>query len=496
MASTITDRDTFLQNLSQSELLTAEQLRETADRFVDGLSAADLAHVLVRRGWLTRFQARMLLSGRTSGFFLGPYRILDLVGKGGMGRVYKALHQTMNRTVALKVLAPSLVKTGKARRLFNNEVQTAARLNHPNIVHAYDAGAIDGRHYLAMEHIAGATLSKLVHARGPLPIGLSCEVIRQTAIGLQHAHEQGLVHRDIKPANLMVAVVRGTKPHGPQRQLQVKILDFGLAQLQRRRKKPAEAADNGKHPITGTPDFMSPEQARNRDMVDIRSDLYSLGCTFYYLLTGQVPFLGGSMLDKLIRHHSELPSSPDKLRAGIPPEVAAIVRKLMAKDPFDRFQTPQELADALAPYASVPAAFRPRPPRARQAEARRDSHRGARGENANPRARRHRAAGRRPDRDEHRTRSARVVDRDLPRRAPPSASPALGLQHRRAGHRRGDRRRGSRVAAPAVRTCRATDRKTRLRLAPACHGMRIAPHPMTSGAKRKQTILTVGPRAR
>lgn len=360
MASTISDRDNFLQNLQHSQLLSQEQLRDVADRFVEGLSAADLAHVLVRRGWLTRFQARMLLNGRTSGFFLGPYRILEVVGKGGMGRVYKAVHQTMNRTVALKVLAPNLVKTEKARALFNNEVQTAARLNHANIVHAYDANAVDGRHYLAMEFIDGVTLSKLVHSRGPVPIGIACEVIRQAAMGLQHAHEQGLVHRDIKPANLMVAIVRGTKPEAPKRQLQVKILDFGLAQLHRRKRKDAEQLATGKHAITGTPDFMSPEQARNRDMVDIRSDLYSLGCTFYYLLTGQVPFPGGGMLDKLIRHHSELPASPEKLREGIPPDVVAIVLKLMAKDPADRFQTPQELAVALAPHASVPAAYRPR----------------------------------------------------------------------------------------------------------------------------------------
>src|SRR5205085_3246408 len=141
------DRDTFLLHLRQSGLLSLPQLQEATNRFGRNGSAAELARALVRRGWLTRFQARMLLGGRTSGFFLGPYRILELVGKGGMGRVYKALHQTMNRTVALKILAPNLVKTEKARQLFRHEVQTAAQLNHANIVHAYDANAIDGRHY-------------------------------------------------------------------------------------------------------------------------------------------------------------------------------------------------------------------------------------------------------------------------------------------------------------------------------------------------------------
>ena len=202
-----------------------------------------------------------------------------------------------------------------------------------------------------------------MHQRGPLPIGVACEVIRQTALGLQHAHEKRLVHRDIKPSNLMVSVVRGPssvvkdKTQAPRiTDMRVKILDFGLAQLHRRRNaRPADDTEAGRHPITGTPDFMSPEQARNRDLVDIRSDLYSLGCTFYYLLTGTVPFPGGGMLDKLIRHQSEVPPAPEKLRPRVPPAVAAIVLKLMAKDPADRYQTPQELADALTPHASLRA---------------------------------------------------------------------------------------------------------------------------------------------
>jgi serine/threonine-protein kinase len=379
MHPTITDRTTFLAQLRQSGLLSGTQLRDVACQFPHVDSAAELSRALVRQGTLTRFQARMLLNGRCGGFFLGPYRILELLGHGGMGRVYKALHVAMNRTVALKVLSPNLVKTARARALFRQEVQTAAQLNHPNIVHAYDAAAINGRHFLAMEYIHGATLSHVVKQRGRLPVGIACEVIRQAALGLAHAHEMGLVHRDIKPANLMMSIVRPTSvvnaasatgpagpldsPHGVEAaRLQVKILDFGLAQLQRRRPRPEEDSEGGRNPITGTPDFMSPEQARNRDLVDIRSDLYSLGCTFYYLLTGQVPFPGGGMLDKLIRHHSEIPTAPEKLRPNLPPPVAAIVMKLLAKDPADRFQTPGELAQALAPHASVPVLDRPPQP--------------------------------------------------------------------------------------------------------------------------------------
>jgi eukaryotic-like serine/threonine-protein kinase len=364
MTPTTSDRETFLQRLHQSGLLTGPQLRDVADLLGLAPGATDLARALVRCGLLTRFQARMLLHGRTNGFFLGPYRILDQVGHGGMGKVYKALHETMNRTVALKVLSPSLVKTEKARAMFRHEVQTAAQLNHPNIVHAYDSNAIAGRHFLAMEFIAGATLSQLVEQRGPLPIGLACEIVRQAALGLQHAHEKGLVHRDIKPANIMVSVAHrhasegnGQVGNGPRStELQVKVLDFGLARLQRRRKaRDRDDPDSGRHPITGTPDYMSPEQARNRDAVDIRSDLYSVGCTFYFLLTGQVPFAGSSLLDKLIRHQTEVPAPPESHRPSIPAAVAAIVLRLIAKDPADRFQTPQELADALTPHAAVPS---------------------------------------------------------------------------------------------------------------------------------------------
>ncbi len=319
MTPTTSDRDLFLQHVRQSRLLSSAQLIGAEHAVGRHGDAVELARALIQGGLLTRFQARMLLHGRTDGFFLGAYRILEPLGKGGMGRVYKALHETMNRTVALKVLAPSLVKTEKAREFFRQEVQTAAQLNHPHIVHAYDANAVDGRHYLAMEFIAGPTLGQLVARRGPLPIGIACEVIRQAALGLQHAHVHGLVHRDIKPANVMLSLVAGnsaaaTAPASP-RQLRATILDFGLAQLhQRRKRRSAADADSGQHTVTGTPDFMSPEQARHRDEVDIRSDLYSLGCTFYYVLTGRVPFPGGGVLDKLIRHHGEVPTAPEKLR--------------------------------------------------------------------------------------------------------------------------------------------------------------------------------------
>jgi serine/threonine protein kinase len=341
------DRQAFLANLRQSGLLTAEQLANAISSLpASAVSGRQVAKALFERGVLTRFQAELLLAGRTAGFLLGQYRILDQLGRGGMGRVFKAEHTTMHRIVALKVLANHLVKTEKAQQLFQREVRAAARLVHPNIVTAYDANQIDNRYYLVMEYVDGPNLDELVRERGPLPVNLACEFIRQAAAGLQYAHEQGMVHRDIKPANLLV----GRAGSG----YIVKILDFGLARLHSRVQPDGkDSLLTHENAVMGTPDYLSPEQARNLSQVDIRSDLYSLGCTLYYLLSGQVPYPGGTTVEKLVRHNTEEPRPVEQLRPGIPPTVAAIVRRLMAKSPAARFQTPAELAAALAPFAST-----------------------------------------------------------------------------------------------------------------------------------------------
>src|SRR5262249_2451617 len=227
--------------------------------------------------------------------------------------------------------------------------RAVAKLAHPNIVTAHDASVADGRHYLVMEFVDGPNLEQLVRERGPLPIGLACEAIRQAALGLQYAHEQGMVHRDIKPSNLLVQ--RGSG--GP---FVVKILDFGLARLQ----EPLDKGDGRAgtilaqpNVVMGTPDYLSPEQSRSLHAVDIRSDLYSLGCTLYHILAGQVPFPGGTSLEKLIRHASEDATPVEAFRPELPPEVGAVVRRLMAKDPAHRFKTPGELAAALAPFCAA-----------------------------------------------------------------------------------------------------------------------------------------------
>jgi len=342
------DRRTFLKNLQASGLLSAAEFKAVLKRLPAETRARPIARALVDMGLLTKFQAELLMAGRTSGFVLGQYRILDQIGQGGMGRVFKAVHQTMNRIVALKVLAPQQMQTERAQALFKREVRAAGRLMHPNIVTAYDAGCAEGRHYLAMEFVDGPNLEQLVRERGPLPVGLACDLIRQAANGLQYAFEQGMVHRDIKPGNLLMQPGQNGVP------AVVKILDFGLARLQ----DPARVAARSnptilmaQNRVMGTPDYLSPEQSRDLHAVDIRSDLYSLGCTFYYLLTGNVPFEGGTSLEKLIRHSAEDATPVEHYRPDIPTAVAEIVRRLMAKNPADRFQTPAEAAAALAPFA-------------------------------------------------------------------------------------------------------------------------------------------------
>jgi serine/threonine-protein kinase len=343
------DSRTFLKRVQKSGLLEPRELKAAVKLLPETDRGRVVARALVDAGVLTKFQAELLLAGRTSGFNLGQYRILEQIGQGGMGRVYKAEHTAMGRVVAVKVLAPQHVKTEKARELFRREVRAAGKLAHPNIVTAFDASVSDGRHYLVMEFVDGPNLEQLVRERGPLPIGIACEAVRQTALGLQYAHEQGMVHRDIKPSNLLVQ--RGSG--GP---FVVKILDFGLARLQ----EPIDAGSSRHgtilaqpNVVMGTPDYLSPEQGRNLHAVDIRSDLYSLGCTLYHLLAGQVPFPGGTSLEKLIRHTSEEATPVEAFRPEVPPEVGAILRRLMARDAARRFQTPGELAAALAPHCTA-----------------------------------------------------------------------------------------------------------------------------------------------
>jgi serine/threonine-protein kinase len=352
-------RKAFLANLKRSKLLSREQYAQAREMVADSERGRLLARALVEKGWLTKFQAERLLVGRTTGYNLDQYVILEEIGRGGMGRVYKARHMTMNRVVALKVLAPDLTKSDRAQDMFLREVRAAAQLVHPNIVTAFDANKVGDRYYLVLEYVDGPNLDQLVRARGQLSIGQACDFVRQAAQGLQCAHVAGMVHRDIKPANILVQRRAADGSCGL-----VKISDFGLAKLVNTGPDGTnQTIVNRPNTVMGTPDFLSPEQARCMHRIDIRSDVYSLGCTFYYLLGGQVPFPGGTSLDKLIRHSKEEPAPIETLRADVPAEVQAILRRMMMKSPGDRYQTPGEVAQALEPFSvSGPTPWEPARP--------------------------------------------------------------------------------------------------------------------------------------
>jgi response regulator RpfG family c-di-GMP phosphodiesterase/serine/threonine protein kinase len=329
----------FLDRILDSRLLSAEEL----DQFLAGQPALvegdtrSLMEAFVGQGLLTEYQVTRLLSGQTFGLVLGNYRMVERLGAGGMGVVYKAEHIHMKRSVAIKVLVTKEDRNSVFLQRFYSEMQATAVLSHPNIVLAFDAGEIvvpnspdEILRYLVMEYVPGKNLEQYVLDNGSLPIAEACEYIRQAASGLQHAFERGLVHRDIKPSNLILT---------PQKQ--VKILDFGLARLCRRRHTEA-------HTMLGSVDYMAPEQARDARSVDIRADIYGLGGTLYWLLTGHKPFPGDRpIIEELLARQKETPQPLEQARSDIPPELQSLVQQMMALEPSGRYPTPTAVMTAL-----------------------------------------------------------------------------------------------------------------------------------------------------
>ncbi len=336
---------TFLETVERSGLVDKSRLAQslcTLERQSGSTAVSDSLVVsshLKQSGLLTDWQSRQLLEGRHAGFFLGKYKLLDHLGTGGMSSVFLAEHEVMRRRVAIKVLPKTRVHDSSYLARFHREARAVAALDHPNIVRAFDVDHEGDIHYLVMEYIEGADLKTLVEREGPLDYRTAADYIRQAAEGLGHAHQAGLIHRDMKPANLLVDL-KGT----------VKILDMGLARF----SDDIDASLTHDHDerMLGTVDFLAPEQALDSHLVDPRADLYSLGCTLYFALTGQPPFPVGTLAQRVIMHQSKDPAAITEKRPDAPPELVAICRRMMAKSLGGRYQSAAEVAQTLRQWAS------------------------------------------------------------------------------------------------------------------------------------------------
>ncbi|MFO0881495.1 MAG: serine/threonine-protein kinase [Gemmataceae bacterium] len=338
--------DELLDLIRKSGVIDVPRLEAHIERLRQGGSLpgkpVDLARVLVSDGVLTHFQAEQFLQGKWRRFTIGKYRVLERLGAGGMGAVYLCEHTLMRRRVALKVLPESKASDSSSLNRFYREARAVAALDHPNIVRAYDIDCDDKLHFLVMEHVDGSSLQEIVKKTGYMDVLRAAHYVRQSALGLQHAHETArIVHRDIKPGNILV-----------DRNGIVKILDMGLARFFHDEQD--DITRKNDENVLGTADYLAPEQALDSHTADIRADIYSLGGTFYYCLTGRPPFSEGSVAQKLIWHQTRQPRSVRSYRPEIPEGISAILEKMMAKDPRERFQTPLELADALAPWTQTP----------------------------------------------------------------------------------------------------------------------------------------------
>jgi eukaryotic-like serine/threonine-protein kinase len=338
----------FLAIVGKSRLVPEAKLLEvSAELLGDGArpkSPHQVAKELVRRRILTPWQADMLLQGKHRGFRLGPYRILRPLNRRGMNKVFLAEHEFMHRRSAIKILPAKYQNDAGLLRRFHLEAQALARLDHPNIVRVYDLNkdlhCDKELHYLVTEYIEGSDLQRVVETERPLEYRRAADYICQVALGLTHAHAGGFIHRDIKPANLLVDT------HNV-----VKILDFGLATFTREIEKMPDSAQDDQS-VVGTADYISPEQVLDSQQVDNRSDIYSLGLTFYFLLTGCRPFPKSTIMEKLMAHGTEQPESIKDVRPDLSTDLEAIIDKMVAKSPEHRYQTAQEVVDAIRKWQS------------------------------------------------------------------------------------------------------------------------------------------------
>lgn len=340
-------KSVFQHSALISDLVTQEQMKDALDALVDAQRASEgvevlqvevsdeqLADQLVYNGVISEYQAEQLKSGRTK-FNLGPYVITGWIGQGGMGQVFKGEHMVLGRVSAIKVL-PLDKTTDYAISNFHREIKLQARMDHPNLVRAYDAGHDGKVHFLVTEYVPGHDLRRLIRNQGKLTVAEAAGVVMQIAQGLYYAHQQGLIHRDIKPGNILVTE-DGT----------AKLSDLGLSGF-----VDNEIEDPRAGKIVGTADYLAPELIRNPREVSTVTDIYSLGCTLYYSITGKVPFPGGSAKEKARRHLNEHPWHPRQFSTDVSEEFVELIADMMEKDPQKRIQSAEEVANRLEPWAN------------------------------------------------------------------------------------------------------------------------------------------------
>ncbi len=339
------DKSVFQQSALNSGLLTQEELDEALTALHGSKhhqhhhrsKSGDehLAAKLVEMGRLNRWQAEQLRAGRSK-FNLGPYQIIDSIGQGGMGQVFKAEHTVMGRVVAVKVL-PRSRSTPEAIQNFSREIRAQAQLDHENLVRAYDAGHDGNVHFLVTEYVPGTDLRRLIRGQGALSMNTAASIVTQAARGLEHAHNRGLIHRDVKPGNLLVT------PEG-----RCKVLDLGLAGY----FQDSDQTDVYGGKVVGTADYLAPEQITTPDKLTPACDIYALGCTLYYAVTGKVPFPGGTAREKARNHCNLAPLDPRRLNSELSDDFVDVIAEMMAKRPDQRVPNGSEVVARLAPWVS------------------------------------------------------------------------------------------------------------------------------------------------
>src|SRR5262245_34049029 len=332
--------DSFLDLVERSELVEPVVLQKAVAEYQGksrgeaALDGEQLATSLVGKNLLSTWHVEQLLDKKYKGFFLGKYKLLRHIGSGGMNSVYLAEHMRMHRQRAIKVVPKKRVNDSSYLARFHLEAQATAQLDHPNIVRCYDVDNEEDTHYIVMEYIEGKDLNTIVRLEGSLPLELACNYIAQAAEGLHHAHQNGLIHRDVKPANLLV-----------DRKGLVKILDLGLALFSDNERASLTVEHNEN--VLGTADYLAPEQAVNSHKVDHRADIYGLGCSLYFVLTGHPPFPDGTLAQRIAKHQTQMPEDIRKERPDCPRDLADICVKMMQKRPEKRYAHMREVADAL-----------------------------------------------------------------------------------------------------------------------------------------------------